>query len=65
MPLAQLDAGVARYNPLEWAVDAGRGALQSSPGSATIWFNPALLAALVTVMTWLATREFRAYQRSV
>ncbi|HEX4442804.1 MAG TPA: ABC transporter permease [Galbitalea sp.] len=56
---------VARYNPFEWAVDAGRGALQSSPDWATIWANLGLLAALVVVMTWLATRAFRVYQRSV
>jgi ABC-2 type transport system permease protein len=56
---------VARYNPFEWAVDAGRGALQSAPAWGTIWFNLGLLAALVIVMTWLATRAFRAYQRSV
>ena len=56
---------VARYNPFEWAVDAGRGALQSSPDWSTMWFNLELLAALVVVMTWLATRAFRVYQRSV
>jgi ABC-2 type transport system permease protein len=56
---------VARYNPFEWAVDAGRGALQSSPDWGTIWANLGLLAVLVVVMTWLATRAFRTYQRSV
>ena len=56
---------VARYNPFEWAVVAGRGALQSSPDWPTIWANLGLLAALTIVMTWLATRAFRAYQRSV
>jgi ABC-2 type transport system permease protein len=56
---------IARYNPFEWAVDAGRGALQSSPDWASIWMHLGLLAALVVVMTWLATRAFRAYQRSV
>jgi ABC-2 type transport system permease protein len=56
---------VARYNPFEWAVDAGRGALQSTPDWASIWVHLGLLAALVVVMTWLATRAFRAYQHSV
>jgi ABC-2 type transport system permease protein len=56
---------IAKYNPFEWAVDAGRGALQASPDWSSIWLHLGLLAALVVVMTWLATRAFRAYQRSV
>jgi ABC-2 type transport system permease protein len=56
---------VARYNPFEWAVIAGRDALQASPDWAAIWGHLGLLAALVVLMTWLATSAFRAYQRSV
>ena len=56
---------VARYNPFEWAVDAGRGALRSNVDWGSVWAHLGLLAALVVVMTWLATRAFRAYQRSV
>ena len=56
---------VARFNPFEWAVVAGRDALQSSPDWAAVWANLGLLAALVVVMTTLATMAFRAYQRSV
>jgi ABC-2 type transport system permease protein len=56
---------VARYNPFEWSVIAGRDALQASPDWSTIWAHLGLLAALVVVMTWLATSAFRAYQRSV
>lgn len=56
---------VARFNPFEWAVVAGRQALQSSPDWWAVWFNLGLLAALTVVMTWLATLAFRAYQRSV
>lgn len=55
---------VARFNPFEWAVVAGRGALQTSPDWATIWLNLGMLAALGVVMTWIATRAFRSYQRS-
>ncbi|HEY5224877.1 MAG TPA: ABC transporter permease, partial [Microbacteriaceae bacterium] len=55
---------VARYNPFEWAVFAGRQALQSAPDWGAIWANLGLLAALVVVMTWLATLAFRSYQRS-
>ena len=57
-------ANVAHFNPFEWSVIAGRDALQSSPDWATIWAHLGLLAALVIVMTSLATISFRAYQRS-
>jgi ABC-2 type transport system permease protein len=56
---------VARFNPFEWAVVAGRDALQASPDWAAVWANLGLEAALVVVMTALATLAFRAYQRSV
>jgi ABC-2 type transport system permease protein len=56
---------VARFNPFEWSVTAGRDALQNSPDWSAIWANLGLLAALVVLMTWLATRAFSAYQRSV
>jgi ABC-2 type transport system permease protein len=56
---------VARFNPFEWAVVAGRQALQSNPDWAAIWANLGLLAGLVVIMTLLATMAFRAYQRSV
>jgi ABC-2 type transport system permease protein len=56
---------VARLNPFEWAVVAGRGALQPQPDWTTIWQHLGLLAALVVIMTALATWAFRAYQRSV
>lgn len=55
---------VARFNPFEWAVVAGRQALQDAPDWAAVWANLGLLAALAVVMTWLATLAFRAYQRS-
>jgi ABC-2 type transport system permease protein len=55
---------VARYNPFEWAVVAGREALSAAPDWASIWTHIGLLAALTVVMTWLATRAFRVYQRS-
>ena len=56
---------VAKYNPFEWSVVAGREALQNSPDWAVIWANLGLLAALVIVMTTLATMAFRSYQKSV
>ncbi len=56
---------VARFNPFEWSVVAGRQAMQSAPDWATVWADLGLLAALTVVMTWLATLAFRGYQRSV
>jgi ABC-2 type transport system permease protein len=56
---------VARFNPFEWAVVAGREALQKTPDWGVVFANLGLLAALVVVMSWLATLAFRAYQRSV
>lgn len=55
---------VAKFNPFEWAVVAGRQALQDSSDWAAVWANLGLLAALTLVMTALATLAFRAYQRS-
>jgi len=55
---------VARFNPFEWSVVAGRQALQDAPDWAAVWSNLGLLAALTLVMTALATLAFRAYQRS-
>jgi ABC-2 type transport system permease protein len=56
---------VARFNPFEWAVVAGREALSSAADAASIWAHLGLLAGLAAVMTALATLAFRAYQRSV
>lgn len=55
---------VAQFNPFEWAVVAGRQAMQHSPDWASVWGHLGLLAALAIVMTWLATLAFRTYQRS-
>jgi ABC-2 type transport system permease protein len=55
---------VAKFNPFEWAVVVGRGALQPSPDWASIWAHLGLLAALTAVMAWIATRAFQSYQRS-
>jgi len=55
---------IARFNPFEWAVAAGRGALQADPDWASVWTHLGLLAGLGVAMTWLATWAFGAYQRS-
>ena len=56
---------VARYNPVEWTIQAGREALTASPDWGLVLSRAGLLAALCATCTWLATRAFRSYQRSV
>jgi ABC-2 type transport system permease protein len=58
-------ANVARFNPFEWAVVAGREALQVAPDWTLVWTELGLLTGLAVVMTWLATRSFQLYQRGV
>jgi ABC-2 type transport system permease protein len=55
----------ARYNPLDWAVVAGRETLLGTPDWSMVWPRLGALAALALVMGWLATRTFSAYQRSI
>jgi ABC-2 type transport system permease protein len=57
---------VARFNPANWAVEAARdAALQAHPDWGSIGTHLGLLAAFTVVAVGLATRAFRAYQRSV
>ena len=68
MPLAlapEWIASVARFNPVNWAVEAGREALTASPDPALIVPRLAGLFALAVISAALATRAFRAYQRSI
>jgi ABC-2 type transport system permease protein len=58
-------ASVARYNPVDWAVVASREALTPGTDWAVVAGRLGLLGALALVMAWLATRAFRAYQRSL
>jgi ABC-2 type transport system permease protein len=56
---------VARLNPVNWAVEAGRTAVFPSPDWGLIAIRMAYLAVLAVLCSLLATRAFRAYQRSV
>ena len=56
---------VARVNPVNWAVSASRDALSADPDWAAVLTNCGLLLVLAIVLAFLATRAFRAYQRSV
>jgi ABC-2 type transport system permease protein len=56
---------VADYNPLNWAVEAGREAVTASPDWAAIAGKTGLLIAFLVVCGLFAMRAFRTYQRSV
>jgi ABC-2 type transport system permease protein len=56
---------IARYNPANWAIVAGRTALTSGASSHTVVEHAFYLLAFAIICTWLATRAFGAYQRSV
>lgn len=57
-------ADVAAFNPFEWAVVAGRGALADEPDWVDVGTHLGYLGALAVVMAWAATQAFRTYQRS-
>lgn len=56
---------VSDYNPLNWAVEAGRDAVTTSPDWAAIAGKAGLLLAFLVVCALFATRAFRTYQRTV
>lgn len=56
---------VAAMNPVNWTVDAGRGALQAGVPWEPILLRLLALIALVLVSCTLATNTFRNYQKSV
>jgi ABC-2 type transport system permease protein len=56
---------VADYNPVNWAIVAGREAVQSGTDWATVAGYSGLLAAFALACMLLATRAFRAYQAQV
>jgi ABC-2 type transport system permease protein len=57
-------ASVSAFNPVNWAVESGRGALVASPDWANIASHLLYLVAFLLASAWLATRGFRAYQRA-
>ena len=56
---------VARFNPVNWAVEVGRQTLAESVDWQFVAVRLAGLLALTLVCAWLSIRAFRAYQRSV
>jgi hypothetical protein len=68
MPLALVPdwiATIARFNPVNWAVEAGREALTASPDWTMILPRIGGLLVLAVLATAWATRTFRAYQKSI
>ncbi len=56
---------MAKFNPVNWAVEAGREALAASPDWSFVLARVALLIGLTILATGFATRTFRSYQRSI
>lgn len=56
---------VSNYNPVDWAITAGREAVGSSTDWGTVAGYSGLLAAFALLCLMLATRAFRAYQAQV
>lgn len=56
---------VAAANPVNWSLDAARGALSADPRWAAALEHAGALLLLAVVMVWLSTRTFRGYQKSV
>jgi ABC-2 type transport system permease protein len=54
----------SRFNPVNWAVETGRDALQGQVDWPAAAMRVGALAAFGVVSSWLATRAFRSYQRS-
>jgi ABC-2 type transport system permease protein len=55
----------AEFNPVNWAVEAGRAAVLPGTDWAMVGTRAALLAGTLAVCLALATRAFRSYQRAV
>ena len=56
---------VAAANPVNWALDAARGALAEHPDWGATFLHGGWLLALAGLMVWLSTLTFRTYQRTV
>lgn len=56
---------VADFNPLDWAMRAGRGALSAHPDWGVVLGRGGALLTLAVVAVWLSIRALGAYQKSV
>jgi ABC-2 type transport system permease protein len=56
---------VSKFNPLNWAVEAGRSAVNPDPSWGAIAGKTGLLIAFLCLCGFFAVRAFRTYQRAV
>lgn len=56
---------VARFNPVNWAVEAGRSATATHADWSLVGTRIGFLVLLLLVSATIATRAFNAYQRSI
>ncbi|WP_086729183.1 ABC transporter permease [Streptomyces carpinensis] len=56
---------VADFNPLDWAMVAGRSAMSADTDWGAVGGRTAALLVLAVAAVWLSIRTFRSYQRSV
>ncbi len=56
---------IADWNPVDWAMVAGRSAMSQSPDWGEVLSRGGGLVVLTVVAVWLSTRTFRSYQKSV
>ena len=56
---------ITKFNPVNWTLVAGRGALGENPSWGPIFENLGYLAVLMVICAWVSTRAFRSYQRSM
>jgi ABC-2 type transport system permease protein len=64
-PMPGWVADIARFNPVNWAVQGSRAAVSSGTDWSLVGTRTGFLAALLLVCAALGTRAFGAYQRSV
>jgi ABC-2 type transport system permease protein len=55
----------AKFNPVNWAAQAGRSAAQANPDWGLVASRVGFLALLLLASAAFATRAFNAYQRSI
>ena len=55
----------ANFNPVEWAVEAGRAAALGDGGFDVVASRAGLLVAFLALAAWLALRALESYQRSL
>jgi ABC-2 type transport system permease protein len=56
---------LANYNPVEWAVEAGRAAALGEGGFDVVVTRAGLLAGFAAVAAWLGLKALEKYQRSL